>query len=82
MEEKIFEKKKIRKEPVIKMLLVNVELLNVREAATLESDVIRTLSKNAKVKLEGDLDNGFYPITLENGTHGYVKGEYVTIVKE
>lgn len=82
MEEKIFEKKKTKREPVVKFLLVEVELLNVREAANLESDIVKTLSKGAKVKLEGDLDNGFYPITLENGTHGFVKGDFVSIVKE
>lgn len=82
MEKTVEKKKTTKREPVITYLIVTVELLNVRKQPSLEAPIINTLVKGAKLVLEGDLENDFYPVTLDNGEHGFIKKDFAIVVKE
>lgn len=60
---------------------VEVNLLNVRADATLESSVIAIANEGEILEVTGKPKNGFYAVT-KDGLNGFVKAEFVVVVEE
>lgn len=58
---------------------VNSDAVNVRSAATTESDALGTLSQNSSVTVNGLVD-GWYDVTCQSGTRGYIRSDFVDLV--
>ena len=59
---------------------VNCKLLNVRELGSKDGVIIATLKANEQVKILDEAD-GWYHIELDDGSYGYVKTEYITLIE-
>ncbi|NLF27151.1 MAG: SH3 domain-containing protein [Clostridiales bacterium] len=60
--------------------VVNCKLLNVRELGAMDGAIIGTLSANQQVKILGEL-NGWYHVERSDGSLGFVKTEYITLIE-
>ncbi|GEM_PF-321100 len=58
--------------------VTNAQLLNVRAAATTNSDILTQLSYGDQYAIVGE-ENGFYLIALDESFYGYVSAAYVTV---
>ena len=58
---------------------VNGDTVNVRSAASVEAESLGTLVKNSTVTVNGLLD-GWYDVTCESGTRGYIRSDFVDLV--
>lgn len=58
---------------------VNSDAVNVRSAATTESDALGTLSRNSSVTVNGLVD-GWYDVTCQSGTRGYIRSDFLDLV--
>lgn len=55
--------------------------VRVRKSPTTSSSILATLSKGQAFTVTGNLQNGWYPVTLSNGVKGYIHGPLVTFQK-
>lgn len=82
MKEKIT---KVEKNPTTEVknekVRVEVNLLNIRADATLDSSVIALANEGEILTVNGKPKNGFYAVTKDN-LNGYVKSEFVVVVEE
>lgn len=60
---------------------VNAGTVNVREAATVDSNALTQLSMGAVVAVTG-LDNSWFSIALDDETVGYIRSDFVDLVKD
>lgn len=58
---------------------VNGDAVNVRSAASVESDTLGTVAKNTILTVNGLLD-GWYDVTCESGTRGYIRSDFVDLI--
>ncbi|HHU53027.1 MAG TPA: SH3 domain-containing protein [Clostridiaceae bacterium] len=56
---------------------VTVDGLNVRSAPGTDADIVASLYTNAAVTVS-EIADGWYGVTTEDGTYGYVSADYVT----
>lgn len=57
---------------------VNADGVNVRAAATTDSEVLASVSTNAPVTVTGFAD-GWYAVTCQYGTEGYIRSDFVDL---
>ena len=57
---------------------VNGDAVNVRSAASTESDTLGTVSDGSILTVNGLL-NGWYDVTCESGTRGYIRSDFVDL---
>ena len=57
---------------------VNADGVNVRAAATTDSEVLASVSANAPVTVTGFAD-GWYAVTCQYGTEGYIRSDFVDL---
>ena len=57
---------------------VNADGVNVRAAATTDSEVLASVSTNAPVTITGFTD-GWYAVTCQYGTEGYIRSDFVDL---
>ncbi len=55
--------------------------VRVRSGASTSHTILTHLSYGEQVTVTGDAQNGWYPVTTQNGVKGYVSGEYITFTK-
>ena len=55
--------------------------VRVRKSPTTSSGILATLSRGQSFTVTGNLQNGWYPVTLSNGIKGYIHGPLVTFQK-
>ena len=58
---------------------VSGDAVNVRTAASTAGDSLGTLSRNSVVTVNGLVD-GWYDITCESGTRGYIRSDFVDLI--
>ena len=58
---------------------VNGDAVNVRTAATTESATLGTVSAGSILTVNGLL-NGWYDVTCESGTRGYIRSDFVDLI--
>lgn len=56
----------------------NGDGVNVRSAASTDSDVLATVSKGTIVTVNG-FENGWYDVTCEYGTEGYIRSDFLDL---
>ncbi len=52
--------------------------VRVRKSPSTSSSILATLSRGQSFTVTGNLQNGWYPVTLSNGVKGYIHGPLVT----
>jgi cell wall-associated NlpC family hydrolase len=57
---------------------VNADGVNVRTAATTDSTVLATVSKDAPLTVNG-FEDGWYAVTCQYGTKGYIRSDFVDL---
>lgn len=65
------------KEPKEIKAIVNVPFLNIRKAASLDSEIVGILNMGQEVKSNSKEKNGFLPINMGD-ISGFVKTEFLT----
>ena len=60
---------------------VNAEGVNVRTAASTESDVAATLALGTLVTVNGISEDGWYSVTCKYGTQGYIRSDFLDLTK-
>lgn len=77
-EETVEVKSKATKKKIIKGVVVNCNLLNVRSAPSLRSNVLDKISKGTEVRIIGDAQNNFYKVYVNN-KEGYCVKDYIEV---
>ena len=60
---------------------VTATSLNVRKSASTDAAILTAIPNGQAVTLVGSPVNGWYQVTLSNGTTGYVSAQYITLTK-
>ncbi|MCC8022778.1 MAG: SH3 domain-containing protein, partial [Clostridiales bacterium] len=56
---------------------VTASVLNVRKSASTSSSILTTVTNGTALTVHGEAANGWYQVTLSNGTAGYVSAQYI-----
>ena len=59
---------------------INTTGVNVRSGASTDSSVLATIEEDAVVTVNG-LEDGWYDVTCEYGTEGYIRSDYVDLTE-
>ncbi len=63
---------------------VTCDVLNIRAGSSMDSQIVGLLSKDAKIKITGREENGFYPMIDDRDQNfkvtGFVKSDFIRFI--
>lgn len=69
------------KAPFNKKGVVICQSLNMRKAPTLDSAILRILTKDTEIKILDDVDDAWYKVRTGKGTIGFCMKEFIKLGK-
>lgn len=79
--ENTVDEKPVLKAPSLKKGMVICQNLNVRKAPTTESEILRIIPKDTKVKILEDVNETWYKVRIPEIETGFCMKEFISIVK-